>query len=487
MAACTHCGAAASSVDRFCNECGHPRPGPPTADVRLAAPTPGSALSNAPPALLGVCALIAAMGVYLLVVSLSGFSAGWSLLTDGGDLWVLGVLFLSAILVAAALAVALLLVAWRMTTGDRVARGLAYVLLGVTAVVALAGQDFSLGPVAVLLGSLGCIAALALVPAVNDFFARQQSDQVVPVVVARTLLAWWAFIVILFGLSALPLAAFDGRAALVGGVSILIGIGAGVISRSLGERSRSARVVITLGAAAYVVLTLATGDGAARVIPIVFAAAIAGLLWVPRDARVYFGDISADSGAITSHQSVGVAPAAGPPPRDVQASGRPCPACRETSRPGDVYCGWCGQQMGSPVEPARGEISAPAPPERHVTRPPELLMILGDSHAPVTWPEAALLGRDPSIGRGDPPDSLLIRVTDPERMVSKTHAGIGLDKEGPWVMDRLSTNGTEVVSQGMAPRRLEPGVRARLAVGDVVLLGGGSQRLEVAAYEGDDR
>lgn len=484
MTACAACGAQTASFDRFCNECGHSQPEQSAPDALGPAARPSGSISAAPPALLLACALMAAMGAYLLFLSLSGFADGWNLLSGGGDFWVFGVVVLSAILVTGALAVALVAIAWRLTTGDRVARGLAYVLLAVTAAIVLFGQDFSVAPMLVLVGALGLIALLALIPQVNEYFALHHGDQVVPVVVAQTLLVWWAFMVTLFGLSALPLAAIDGGAALVGGVSILIGIGALVIGRGLGERDRTARVATTVGAAVYVALILLTGEGGARVIPIVFAAGIVGLLWVPQDSRLHFGDI----------HTPGAVP-----------SGMPCPACGEAVASGDTYCGRCGRRMSSlphatdaPVQSrstlpaseasaAKRTRSSPTHDSsaQGTARPAETLMLLGPAGTPVAWPQLALIGRNPSAGRGDRPDALLVRVDDPECMVSKTHAAVGLDSTGPWVVDRSSTNGTEVVSEGAAPRRLEPGVRTHLRVGDIVLLGGGSQRVEVGLKRGN--
>lgn len=68
---------------------------------------------------------------------------------------------------------------------------------------------------------------------------------------------------------------------------------------------------------------------------------------------------------------------------------------------------------------------------------------------------AAIIGRDPEAAPGEPSQEAL-KVNDPGRSVSKTHASIGVDGTGLWVMDRGSTNGTRIIFAGGEIQRLNP-------------------------------
>ncbi len=61
----------------------------------------------------------------------------------------------------------------------------------------------------------------------------------------------------------------------------------------------------------------------------------------------------------------------------------------------------------------------------------------------VTFSGVALVGRNPTPRAGED-GCRLIRVADPGRSVSKTHLLLGVDRNGLWVKDRHSTNGTVV-------------------------------------------
>lgn len=61
----------------------------------------------------------------------------------------------------------------------------------------------------------------------------------------------------------------------------------------------------------------------------------------------------------------------------------------------------------------------------------------------VTFTGTALVGRNPTPRAGED-GCRLIRVADPGRSVSKTHLLLGVDRNGLWVKDRHSTNGTVV-------------------------------------------
>ena len=82
---------------------------------------------------------------------------------------------------------------------------------------------------------------------------------------------------------------------------------------------------------------------------------------------------------------------------------------------------------------------------------------------------SALVGRNPQTQDEGP--STLVRVDDPTRSVSKTHAELGFDASGLWVQDRGSTNGTVLARPDASPVVLEAGVRVPVPVGSVIQVG----------------
>lgn len=83
-------------------------------------------------------------------------------------------------------------------------------------------------------------------------------------------------------------------------------------------------------------------------------------------------------------------------------------------------------------------------------------------------PVAVNLGRAPA---GSEPGDRLVVVRDPEHTVSKTHARLEHSFSGTWITDGGSTNGTELLDETGASRRLEPGVRTLVEDGVRVQLG----------------
>lgn len=74
-------------------------------------------------------------------------------------------------------------------------------------------------------------------------------------------------------------------------------------------------------------------------------------------------------------------------------------------------------------------------------------------------PTAVNLGRNPVATE---PGDALIAVTDPDRLISKTHLRLEHDGETAWVTDAGSTNGSELVDDDGTARVLASGVRTRL-------------------------
>lgn len=83
---------------------------------------------------------------------------------------------------------------------------------------------------------------------------------------------------------------------------------------------------------------------------------------------------------------------------------------------------------------------------------------------------AAVFGRNPAAA-GDWAGALPVSVPDPEKSISKTHAGLRVTAAGSSIVDLGSTNGTIVVRADGTEDDLQPGIPVVLRVGDLVMLG----------------
>lgn len=120
----------------------------------------------------------------------------------------------------------------------------------------------------------------------------------------------------------------------------------------------------------------------------------------------------------------------------------------------------------APVEVVPSPAAAPASGLRRAQA-----MIRFDDGSVVRVPGLALVGRDPEAAAGESPDAL-VRLEDPQRLMSKTHAAFGQDAEGVWVGDRGSRNGTQLLSPGGEVVDVPSGERLRVPVGWTVRVGG---------------
>lgn len=98
-------------------------------------------------------------------------------------------------------------------------------------------------------------------------------------------------------------------------------------------------------------------------------------------------------------------------------------------------------------------------------------MVRFDDGSVVRVPVLGLIGRDPEAAAGESPDAL-VRLEDPQRLMSKTHAAFGQDTDGVWVGDRGSRNGTQLLSPGGDVVDVPVGERMRVPVGWTVQVGG---------------
>lgn len=139
----------------------------------------------------------------------------------------------------------------------------------------------------------------------------------------------------------------------------------------------------------------------------------------------------------------------------------------------------------APAEPARPAAPAPRPVS-------ELALDDDDLELTIVVPRGALLtdwnlvdrdgtafrlhrsnvlGRRPS-GAGAPEHAQLVLLSDPDRVLSRTHALLEVIDDEVWVTDLHSTNGSAVREPGQPARRLEPGTRVRVLLGSVLSFGG---------------
>jgi uncharacterized RDD family membrane protein YckC len=133
------------------------------------------------------------------------------------------------------------------------------------------------------------------------------------------------------------------------------------------------------------------------------------------------------------------------------------------------------------VPPATGRHGAAPvePPQPVWPTPPADVAGPGGPPAPLGWavrlPDGTLLDLDSPVLVGRNPDPVpgarAVAVTDPGRSVSKTHLMVGRDADGPWVVDRGSTNGTLVTLPDGQRIVCLADRRVRLVEGSVIAFG----------------
>ncbi|MFC8799350.1 RDD family protein [Promicromonospora sp. NPDC057138] len=122
------------------------------------------------------------------------------------------------------------------------------------------------------------------------------------------------------------------------------------------------------------------------------------------------------------------------------------------------------QRDSAPIDMTRTHMSRPMTPAAVTT-----VVLEVESGERYVVDTKALVGRNPQAPDGS--GWILIKVEDPTRSVSKTHAELGVDTAGLWLTDRGSTNGTVVSAPGLPPRVAEPGARVRVPVGSTIHVG----------------
>jgi hypothetical protein len=257
------------------------------AQQKLPAHLPGIPLE-----VLGVCGVMALSALLLLWPGLQLLSDGFPLLGDGSFGLAIGLLAIDLGALVLALAAALGLLAWRLSHGDRVARGMSYILLGAIIFAVVVGGSHPTGLIIVMLLSAACLIVLAAAPNVRQFFtgaAAPEGGQPVSVTIARTLLTWFAVAAIFLGITFLPMGILGGQMVFAGVIFLAVGVGVFLLSSRLARGEPTARLIVTILMAVYALLALIGGGrNTGTLLDLGIAAGIVCLLWLPQDARDFF-------------------------------------------------------------------------------------------------------------------------------------------------------------------------------------------------------
>jgi hypothetical protein len=156
-----------------------------------------------------------------------------------------------------------------------------------------------------------------------------------------------------------------------------------------------------------------------------------------------------------------------PPPGLVPAPAPVTPAPVKRAAPVDLIGLPPGVDAVAPVPASLAPAPQPPTAERSPTKTFSLELADGTRHP---LDRSILLGRGPAA-RPDWPEARLLPVVDPDKSVSKTHAGIRVHGDELRVEDLRSTNGVTVAHQNGRSSTVESGVPVTVEPGDTVSLG----------------
>jgi hypothetical protein len=183
-----------------------------------------------------------------------------------------------------------------MLRADRAARIMSYVLLSAVAVDSLIHSDGNGGLIVEALVCLVCVAILAGMPRVREYFTgpyARHAGEDISVPAARTLLNFVGCGSILVGFGLLPGAPLGPGRALPGVVLMLVGVASFFVAKRLArtdpiERYIASGLLVLLG---VFVLIGTNHNVVGQVIgtyTLLFAVGVLGLLWIPPDAQRHF-------------------------------------------------------------------------------------------------------------------------------------------------------------------------------------------------------
>ena len=345
-----------------CSSCGYENYVPPGACAncgQTAYPQAGGQLGTAPAAVIDerpklpaelilVCVLMFATGAVLVVAGLVVLDAAIRAMSSNtlfGLTADIGLLGLDLALLVLALGVGIIILGVRLLKADRAARGMSYILLGSSAVADLTGSDHSGGFIIAGLISLACLAILAGAPRVRNYFTgpnARHAGEGVSVTIARTLLMVLACAAVLLGIALVPAGDLGPGLTIPGIVLIAIGVGIFVNNSWLARGDQLARLIATALMLIFAIIVLATIHlNTAGIYPILFAAGVTGLLWIPPDSQRHFS--ARPLHAFGAHAPV--APAG--PGAQYAPAGAAYPPPAEPYQPAASFCGNCGTKRGA--------------------------------------------------------------------------------------------------------------------------------------------
>ncbi|MCD2187857.1 hypothetical protein [Actinomycetospora soli] len=294
----------------------------------------------------------------------------------------LGLLGLGIALVMGSFVVAFARVGYGLYEGSRVARGIAFVLAGYLLLACFAMPVATGLTVVLALGSIGVVAALACVPSARAWFAGpwgRATELPTSIVVAQTVVLYSSAITAL--LAATLLVSGIAVASLVGSTASLMILGAllcagiaGVgfwAKAAIGRGERLARVLVTGATVADLVVVLLLSSADESVLPLLASfglhAAVVIALWLPADARRFFGEAALPA-VENLHRQVleigkGAAPGPVPPaptaPGPIRPTPRPTPPPTRHAAPPSAPFGWAPPPGPPPAVPTRPGLTSP--------------------------------------------------------------------------------------------------------------------------------
>jgi hypothetical protein len=241
-----------------------------------------------------VIGLFAAPGIYLVQLVLRALPDAFRFFSEtGGPFQKFALVLIILLFMVLALGAGLLGIAWLLHRADRVGRGLAYVTVACLASLVIFGDGTTTGEVLSMFAGLLAAALLAFAPAVKDHFtgaAAPQRSQPTSIVVARVSMAIWIGLLVVASVLDFLLGDIAGKYIALGVLELLIAAGVLALYLRLPIGDRTTRAIVTAGAIiAFILLLIGRHDGG-FVMLVGLTAAIPVCLWVPRDAREFYGD-----------------------------------------------------------------------------------------------------------------------------------------------------------------------------------------------------
>lgn len=325
-----------------------------------------------------VVALFALTGAYLLFVTLKAAPEFFRLFTYSGPFFRLALLFFWFWLVIVAVGAAFLAIAWLIHRGDRVGRGLAMFVAAEWTLAVLFAESPQRSDVLVMIGVLAATTVLFVTPGATTFFENRDSVLVASptsVVVVRVMVAVVAFFLGISGLLYLVADAFESGLSVVGVVFLVACPAAWIAGQQLSSANQTARIALSVVGGALCILGLIFGERTVGMLqPLAIVAMIPLGLWLPPDARRFFGDSPlggqrngsaaagsalpvALSGAFVRRREVDptmlcqCGNTLGPDDGFCRQCGAPkpepptCDGCGAAIEDDDVFCGSCGEKV----------------------------------------------------------------------------------------------------------------------------------------------